>query len=95
MPPTSNWDEELAHTGCVQCCSLIGNHVCHYGLSCENAVYSTPLIENCREGSLATLIVCGFFGFFSRIFASASTPGLPQHMEAITNLLNYSKMENY
>lgn len=95
VPPTSSWDEEPAHTGCVQCCSIIGNHVCHCGLSMWECSlqYSSH-----RELQGRLFSYTGFLwvlDFFSCIFASASTPGLPQHMEVVTNLLNYSKMENY
>lgn len=102
MHATSSWDWEPAQpTGSVQCCGVIGSHVCHYctiasavDCPCENAVYSIPLTENGREGSLVTLVVFGDFFFFC-IFASTSTPGLSPHVEADTNLLNYVKMENY
>lgn len=73
MHATSSWDWEPAQpTGSVQCCGVIGSHVCHYctiasavDCPCENAVYSIPLTENGREGSLVTLVVFGDFFFFS------------------------------
>lgn len=46
------------------------------------------------QGGLFSCTGC-LWGFFFFIFATTSPPGLPQHMEAVTNLLNYAKMENY